>query len=158
MMQPTLPFGRISIRGSRGASTNPPGQLDEVPRASGDPKHPATPMFVRHPRARRYVVRVRANGTVRVTIPRWGSRREAEAFAASQSAWIQKQLARAAVDEETVREELAPERLRELRARAVRELPSRLLDLAAQHGLTVSRVSIRNQQWRWGSCSPNGHI
>jgi len=22
----------------------------------------------------------------------------------------------------------------------------------------VTRVSIRNQQWRWGSCSPDGHI
>ena len=30
--------------------------------------------------------------------------------------------------------------------------------LAAQHGLTVARISIRNQRWRWGSCSRNGHI
>ena len=45
-----------------------------------------------------------------------------------------------------------------LRDRAKRELPPRLLELAAQHGLTVSRVSIRNQRWRWGSCSRTGHI
>ena len=26
------------------------------------------------------------------------------------------------------------------------------------HGLQVSRVSVRNQRSRWGSCSPSGHI
>jgi len=48
--------------------------------------------------------------------------------------------------------------LRALRTRAVRELPARLLALAAEHGLVVSRVSVRNQRWRWGSCSRAGHI
>jgi predicted metal-dependent hydrolase len=47
---------------------------------------------------------------------------------------------------------------RELRNRAKRELPDRLLELAARHALTVTRVSVRNQRWRWGSCSRNGHI
>ena len=49
-------------------------------------------------------------------------------------------------------------RQRELRARAKRELPPRLLALAAHYGLTVTRVSIRNQRWRWGSCNRAGHI
>ena len=47
---------------------------------------------------------------------------------------------------------------RALRDRARQELPRRLLELSAQHGLTVSRVSIRNQRSRWGSCSRTGHI
>ena len=34
----------------------------------------------------------------------------------------------------------------------------RLLELAARHDLSVSRVSVRNQRWRWGSCNRNGHI
>ena len=38
------------------------------------------------------------------------------------------------------------------------ELPPRLMQLAAQHGLTVTRVSIRNQRTRWGSCGRDGHI
>ena len=45
-----------------------------------------------------------------------------------------------------------------LREQAKRELPVRLLELAAQHGLTVTRISIRNQRSRWGSCSRSGHI
>lgn len=44
------------------------------------------------------------------------------------------------------------------RAKAAWELPERLRALAAEHGLAVSRVSVRNQRWRWGSCSPGGHI
>jgi predicted metal-dependent hydrolase len=116
-------------------------------------------VFVRHPRARRYLIRVTDNGTVRVTIPRRGSQREAAAFAAREQAWIDKQLrARrtkiAGLDSNDERQKVD----RELIVRARRELPPRLLELASAHGLTVSRISIRNQRWRWGSCSRSGHI
>jgi predicted metal-dependent hydrolase len=125
-----------------------------------------TLFFVRHPRARRYLIRVQDDGSVRVTVPRWGSKREAAAFAERERAWIEKQRRRVEEDRarlgglsgaglphdgETVEE-------RTLRARAKRDLPPRLIELAAQHGLTVTRVSIRNQRWRWGSCSRSGHI
>lgn len=118
--------------------------------------------FVRHPRARRYVVRVTHEGTVRVTVPRWGSQREGAAFAEREQAWIAKQLRR--VEEQRAyraahpipAEDVALEK--EQRARAARELPARLLELAAVHGLTVTRISIRNQRSRWGSCSRSGCI
>ena len=32
------------------------------------------------------------------------------------------------------------------------------VDREHELGLKVSKVSVRNQRWRWGSCSPNGHI
>jgi predicted metal-dependent hydrolase len=119
-------------------------------------------LFVRHPRARRYVIRVTDDGRVRVTIPRWGSRREAAAFADAEQAWIERQRRRAAADAERARvspeARLSADERRALRERAKRELPARLLDLARVHGLSVPRVSIRNQKWRWGSCSPDGHI
>lgn len=119
---------------------------------------PADPVFIRHPRARRYMIHVRLDGTVRVTIPRRGSKREATAFVERQRRWIEKQVARCAADQARPREEVAPERARELWARARRELPPRLLELAARHGLAVKRVSVRNQRCRWGSCSLDGHI
>ena len=137
------------------------------PPALPDPPDPPALIYVRHPRARRYIIRVADDGTVRVTVPRRGSRREAEAFAARERAWIEKQQRRA----EAAREKRERERWltandgletaivqRAVRDRAKRELPPRLLELAAQHGLTVSRVSIRDQRWRWGSCSRSGHI
>ena len=114
-------------------------------------------VFVRHAKARRYVIRIIDDGTIRVTVPRWGSKREAARFVASEHQWIDREQRRVLAD-----------RLRSLHhgrdvdrqlfERAQHELPARLHELAAQHGLTVSRVSIRNQRWRWGSCSPTGHI
>jgi hypothetical protein len=74
----------------------PPVQLDlpflRVP--GGDSRSPLTVEFVRTRRARRYIVRVRHDGSIRVTIPRGGSRAEGARFLERQSAWIAKQQAR----------------------------------------------------------------
>lgn len=108
--------------------------------------------FVRHRRARRYLLRVDPDGRVRVTIPRGGSRREADAFAQRNLEWIHAQRATLVPPNRS-----AAERHR-LREQARRELPPRLLELAAQQGLAVNGVSIRNQQSRWGSCGRDGYI
>jgi predicted metal-dependent hydrolase len=114
--------------------------------------------FIRHPRARRYVIRVRPDGTVRVTVPRWGSKRQAEVFARQQQDWIERQRRRVAERPPPAGPVYSPQEIRALKTRAKNELPEALLKLAAIHGLTVSRVSVRNQRWRWGSCSRKGHI
>jgi predicted metal-dependent hydrolase len=113
--------------------------------------------IVRHPRARRYVIRVKDDGSVRITVPRWGSRRYAEQFAAEQRTWIERQQARLA-KRGNGRLAYTPEAIQELKQQAAVELPAHLYHLAAHHGLVVSRVSVRNQRSRWGSCSPSGHI
>jgi predicted metal-dependent hydrolase len=89
---------------------------------------------------------------LRVTIPRGGSRRKAEAFAERNAEWVARQRARMPREYRPVDDE------RTIRDQARRELPKRLLELAACHGLCVSRVSIRNQRSRWGSCGRDGHI
>ena len=118
--------------------------------------------FVRHRRARRYVLRVDVDGRVRVTIPRGGSRREAEAFAHRQREWIAQQRARSCV-----RLVLSREQRDVQRARAAANLPVRLLELARQYShvgavdgvsLHVTRITVRNQRTRWGSCGRDGHI
>jgi predicted metal-dependent hydrolase len=108
--------------------------------------------YVRHRRARRYLLRVDADGRLRITIPRGGSRREADAFAQRQIDWIASQRARLS------HHALPLVEARALRQRAVRELPPRLIDLAKRLGLTVSGVSVRNQRTRWGSCGHDGRI
>ena len=50
--------------------------------------------LVRHPRARRYVLRVISESEVQVTVPRGGGRAAALEFAQRQVAWIRRQLAR----------------------------------------------------------------
>ncbi len=74
------------------ADTQIESQVAAPPPASSTPRHApsqaASPLFVRNGRARRYILRVLPDATVRVTIPRYGSRREAEAFLRTRLAWI----------------------------------------------------------------------
>ena len=146
-------------------------------------------------RARRYVLRVRPDGALRVTIPRGGSRTEALRFARRHLSWAERERARLlasrrpparwtegtsilidgeavpiARDGDVVRAgtiavrvtgdvaNLRPAIESALREEARRTLPAQLMGLAARHGLTVARVTIRNQRSRWGSCSPSARI
>lgn len=182
-MQPDLPF---NIEPERPAPQEP---IDIVA--------PDRVEFVRVRRARRYILRVRPDGSLRVTIPRSGSRGQAIAFIARQTAWIAKERARVRREQAPVRwthgsiiqlhgegvpiaiartvdgsvahyggrwvrvkdpADVRPDIERDLRHLARERLVPRLHELAAQHGLTVSRVTIRNQRSRWGSCSRGGAV
>lgn len=61
-------------------------------------------LLVRHARARRYLLRLRADGTARVTVPRGGSVAEARRFAERNLAWLDEQLKRLTVAPPTPRE------------------------------------------------------
>lgn len=121
---------------------------------------PPVIVFVRHRRARRYIMRVLADGTLRVTLPRWGAKRDALAFIEANSAWVADQRARRRA---TAAARVAPSTIRPLvehwyRRKAARELPARLLALAHRHDISVTRVSVRDQRSRWGACSSQGTI
>jgi predicted metal-dependent hydrolase len=179
-------------------------------------------LMVRNPRARRYLLRLRPDGTARVTIPRGGTSAVARQFVERHAAWLERELQRlqsqprkpaawtigteillrgdpvrievgpngddkeiegpsssgygatseddATGEAETVRfggelvrvsdpvADLRPAIEGHLRKLATRELPPRVLELAAQHGLTVRRITVRSQKSRWGSCSRRGTI
>jgi predicted metal-dependent hydrolase len=115
---------------------------------------PRTPtVFVRHRWARRYILRVLDDGTVRVTLPRWGSKKDATAFVEQSREWIAQQRLKHEARPAVVHPDEPA-----LRKRAVKELPGELLALAAAHDVTVTRISIRNQRSRWGACSARGSI
>jgi predicted metal-dependent hydrolase len=157
--------------------------------------------FVRHRKARRYIIRVLADGTVRVTLPRWGVRRDALAFLERSRGWIARQQAQRRLARDVCRawrhgsrimldgelQALVVERVdghlivrlgetvvargdeidaadvrpvveHWLRSRAACELGPRLWVLAEAYGVTAARVSVRDQQSRWGACSPKGTI
>ena len=167
-------------------------------------------LMVRNPRARRYLLRLRPDGTARVTIPRGGTPAVARQFVERHTAWLERELQRlqaqprkpatweigteillrgdavrietgfngddkeneddAIREAETVRfgsesvrvpnpaADLRPAIEGRLRQLAARELPPRVLELAARHGLTVRRITVRSQKSRWGSCSRRGTI
>jgi len=148
--------------------------------------------IARHRRARRYLLRVSPDGSLRLTVPRGAAIADGLQFAASQSDWIERERIRqrrcmapwragspvwfrgrevrlevgygvVTCGDETIRLKRADGDLRttvegHLMAIASRELPARLLELAATHGLKVARATVRNQKSRWGSCSPRGVI
>jgi predicted metal-dependent hydrolase len=154
-MQLDLPFAHDAATspGDPGAGVvlrGPRHHLDGTPSSTAEPGDRQF-VFVRHRRARRYILRLDAEGRVRVTIPRGGSRREAVAFADRQREWIARERVRL-----TARASIAARP--DVLARARVELPARLFELAAQHELSVVKVSIRDQRTRWGSCGRDGHI
>jgi len=153
-------------------------------------------LLAHHPRARRYLLRLRPDGTARVTIPRHGTIAAGKDFALRNIGWLETQLHQLAARPkipavwqpgteilfrgEPVRLEtdaagaicfglerikisapsadLRPAIQKHLRQLAAQELPARVRELAAAHGVEVTCVSVRNQKTRWGSCSRRGTI
>ena len=61
-------------------------------------------LFVHHPRARRYLLRLRQDGVARVTVPRRGSVSAARDFVARNIGWLEQQIQRLAAQPKTVAE------------------------------------------------------
>jgi predicted metal-dependent hydrolase len=100
---------------------------------ASEARTPAAPLFVRNGRARKYILRVLPDASVRVTIPRYGSRREAEAFVRTRLAWI--------AERQSELRDARPDR-RWLAGAAVWWrgcLQSVLVDEAAHHGQVIVR-------------------
>ena len=152
--------------------------------------------MIRNHRARRYLLKLCPDGSVRLTIPRRGSIIEGRRFAERNTDWLARQLEKLSANPvkprqwligtgiffrgELVRIEpdadgsirfsterlnvsdaqsdLRPAIQNHLRDLASEELPPRVLELAALYGVNVSRVTVRNQKSRWGSCSRRGTI
>jgi predicted metal-dependent hydrolase len=113
--------------------------------------------FVRSRRARRLSVSVRASRGVRVAVPWRVSFEEARRLALTKTGWARRTQARIERARERCREAvLAAGRLDRRSARAL--LAGRLADLAAEHGFTYRRLSVRNQGTLWGSASVAGGI
>ena len=114
-------------------------------------------LFERSSRARRIVISVRPRKGVRVAVPGRTSLDSAQAFVHQKKFWIQKQLKK--IDQYRERStELSRAFANIDHAEIKRKLTGRLKHLAGKHGFAYNRVTIRNQQTRWGSCSRKNNI
>jgi predicted metal-dependent hydrolase len=113
--------------------------------------------FEHSSRARRIVISIRPHKGVRVAVPGHASLDSAMEFVEKKKQWIQKQQVRIAGYEnqkKALSESFAAIDLVE----AGKKLTSRLKELAEKHGFSYNRVFLKNQQTRWGSCSPKNNI
>jgi len=85
-------------------------------------------------------------------VPRRTSMKSALEFVRAKQPWIRKQLAKIR-ENEVHNRALAEAFAATDRAAARRRLTDRLRQLADRHGFAYSRVILRRQQTRWGSCS-----
>lgn len=132
--------------------------------------------YVKNERARNISIRINSSGEIRVTIPRYVSRRRAEKFLLSKREWIIKKLATISLEasgnripsegetllirgkerkiEMTARDTGPEDALwRLLLEEAKGYLPDRVALLAFRYGYGFSGVRIRKMKSRWGSCN-----
>ncbi|MFO7924357.1 MAG: SprT family zinc-dependent metalloprotease [Bacteroidales bacterium] len=118
--------------------------------------------YVKSRRARRLTLSVKPWRGVRVTLPWHSAYREAEAFLLRHTMWIKDKLDKAKHYEQAFKSPLSAQERRKaedlLRQRALEYLPGRTAELAAEHGFSYRRVSIRRSRTRWGSCSAVNNI
>jgi predicted metal-dependent hydrolase len=197
MLQLTLDFlGQVS--GLTGLKRDSPTRRSRVDHSLVW-KQGLTVHVVFRLRARRYLLGLNPDGSVRLVIPRRGSEEEGVRFLERSEPWLAKRLAhwRSRSDtgkpwgdgtrfffrgeEVALRVEAQGNNIRltfadqltqvahplsdyrktvlaHLRSIAEQELPRRARELAAVHGITVNRVTVRAQKTRWGSCSARGAI
>ena len=137
--------------------------------------------YVKSNRARNLSIRINQQGEVRVTIPRYVSRKRAELFLMSKKQWVMGKLAElnhiseagltiAEGDLLNVRGKTIPVKLKNdseqveeaiwriLLDEAREYLPDRVQELAELYGFTISGVKIRRMKTRWGSCTAKNSI
>ena len=108
--------------------------------------------YIKNNRAKRIVISIKPK-FVRVTVPRRQTLKDAQKFVEQKIDWIKKHLKNM---------ELLLKKNKKLpliiKKDAREILERRLAELAQLHNFQYNRVSIRNQQTRWGSCSSKDNI
>ena len=106
-------------------------------------------------RAKYLRITIKPDRTIRLTVPRKVSYKQAKQFLHSRIPWIEKHL-RKFEELENNRQYVRLPRISKAGARSI--LIERLQELAEMHDFRFNKVSIRNQKTKWGSCSARNNI
>lgn len=104
-------------------------------------------------------IQIDAGGVV-VRAPRYVSDKEISEIIEKKRSWIEKHRA-AFLEKENSAVNFAPlsdAELRELAEKALAVIPQKVQHYAAKIGVSYGKITIRNQQTRWGSCSSKGNL
>ena len=99
---------------------------------------------------------IKPSGEVEVRCPRRCSKGQINAFVLSKEDWIRKHLE--AIAHRPQCPMLSSEELQNLAKQAAEELSEKVRHFANVMGVSVSRITIRSQKSRWGSCSAKGNL
>ena len=108
--------------------------------------------------ARRTIAVEIRNGRVIVRAPQRMSKAEIERFVAAKADWINKHLETAKQRQSVPVQPFTAAEIQQLADAALQDIPHRVRKYAALIGVTVDRITIRNQKTRWGSCSSKGNL
>ena len=98
------------------------------------------------------------NGRVIVRAPLRMNKAEIERFVASKADWINKHLEAAKQHQSVSVQPFTATEIQQLADAALQDIPQRVQKYAVIIGVTVGRITIRNQKTRWGSCSSKGNL
>lgn len=103
-------------------------------------------------------IQIKNDGRVLVRAPLRMSKVEIEKFVHSKADWIQKHLNAVRQRQTEPVEAFTQEQIQQLADAALQDIPQRVRKYAAIIDVTVSRITIRSQKTRWGSCSAKGNL
>ena len=107
-------------------------------------------------RRRSLALQLKPDGTVLVRAPLRAPKWQIEAFLRQNWDWVERRRARQAALPKV--EKLGEEELAALKKRARRVFPARAAYYAPLVGVSYSRVTVRSQRTKWGSCSSKGGL
>ena len=105
-------------------------------------------------------IQIKPDGRVIIRAPYGVSQRELDRVLDEKKAWIEKHLQELKEHKEQQRNvmQLSMQEIKELADKALAYIPERVKHYAPIVGVDYSRITIRNQKTKWGSCSGKGGL
>jgi len=110
-------------------------------------------LFRKNSRAKKYIIRIKQTSRITVTVPVYGSFREAEKFFGKNKALLIKKIEIIKTKKANETDNQPQYDEQDMRKCADAFLPAETIRLASEHGFSYKGLKIRKSKTRWGSCS-----